>query len=60
MDEEERTIKLRYGAASNITFHGTIETNITVSEWNEMTNDEQEQVTTNALYELVDIWDVTE
>lgn len=61
MEDEEPRIKFVYAAPSNITFHGKLETDITVSEWNEMSFKEQDQLMTNALHEIVEIdWDVDE
>lgn len=50
------TVKFGYGAASNITFHGTYDTGIEREDWDEMSNDERESVETQALYDLVELW----
>jgi hypothetical protein len=55
---DEETVVLNYAALSNITFHGKWDTGIPRSEWEEMTMEEQDQVFTNALYEIVEIWEV--
>jgi len=49
------TVKLHYAAASNITFHGQYDTGISQEEWDEMSYEEQDAVTTQALYDLVEI-----
>ena len=49
------TVKLRYSAASNISFHGKYDTGITREDWDEMSWSERDDVITDALYYLVDI-----
>lgn len=50
------TVKLRYDAASNISFHGVYDTGIERDEWDEMSGAEQDDVMTDALHYLVDIY----
>lgn len=52
----DKKVRLAYGAASNITFHGHIELDCTREEWDEMSYEEQDAITTQALYDLVEIW----
>lgn len=54
------TVKLRYSAPSNITFHGVIDTRIEREDWREMTWREQDDVTAQLLFNLVDIDEVDE
>lgn len=50
------TVKLSYAASSNITFRGDYDTGYTREEWDDLTAPEQNEVITDALYYLVDIW----
>ena len=50
------TVKFGYGAASNITFHGTYDTGIEHEDWDEMSNDERDAVEIQALFDLVELW----
>lgn len=58
MEEKEETQKLRYGAASNISFHGIYDTEIPKSEWEQMTMVEQDRVYYDALDYLVELTEV--
>ncbi len=49
------TVKLRYGAWSNITFHGVIDTEVEREDWEEMTMQEQNDVMSEALFRIVDV-----
>lgn len=51
----EETIKLRYSALSNITFHGEIDTDIPVSEWKAMSSQDQAEVIEEAIGEIIEI-----
>lgn len=50
------TVKLKYDSASNISFHGTIDTKIEREEWDEMSGWEQDAVVDEHLRNLVDMW----
>ena len=54
------TVKLRYSASSNITFHGEIDTQIERQEWEEMSQKEQDEIISDVLFELIDIGEVPE
>lgn len=49
------TVKLKYSAMSNITFHGEVETHVSWEEWREMDHRQRGEIMTDALFELVDI-----
>lgn len=49
------TVKLRYSAMSNITFHGVIDTRVSWEEWRGMDHRQQGEIMTEALFDLVDI-----
>lgn len=49
------TIKIRYSAPSNITFHGEIDTKITREEWAETSQKEQAEVIDDYTAGLLDI-----
>ena len=50
------TVKFGYAASSNITFRGEIDTGIEREEWDEMSKSEQDDVFSETLFELVDIY----
>ena len=49
------TVKLKYSAMSNITFHGEINSHYTWEEWRELDDHQRREVLTDALFALVDI-----
>lgn len=57
MDKEmdQETVKFSYSSSRNISFHGWVDSGYTWDDWNEMTEDEQNEITAQALWELVDI-----
>ena len=57
---EKRTVRFGYSAPSNITFKGTYDTRISYEEWAEMTEKEQGEVMADAVYELVEIFELGE
>lgn len=56
--ELEETVKFRYSAASNYSFRGEVDSGVFRSDWDEMTDAEQQQVYTEVIFGLVDLWDV--
>jgi hypothetical protein len=54
------TIRLEYSSSSNITFRGTIETNISCEEWAEMRESEKDESIAEELFQLVDIYVVND
>lgn len=55
----DRTIKIRYSAPSNITFHGCMDTGILESDWAQMTSEEQDWVVLEELCNLLDLSEET-
>lgn len=51
------TVKLRYDADSNISFHGTYDTGIEREDWDEMSWSEKDDVMTDAVHYLVNIYE---
>lgn len=49
-------MKFRYAAASNISFKGVVEEDITREEWAEMTWEEQDYVLSEITFNLVEVW----
>ena len=49
------TVKLKYSAMSNITFHGEIDSHVEWDEWREMDHSQRVEILAEALFELVDI-----
>jgi len=58
MSSEEPTVRLGYGASSNISFYGSWDTGIPRSEWDEMSEKDQNAVYDQAVYEIVDIYEL--
>lgn len=59
-EDEDNTDEqyLGYGATSNISFHGRVETGYTKQEWSELSDKTKAEITEQALWDLVDIWEV--
>lgn len=49
-------IQFGYDSSENVSFHGVVESDIEDSEWDEMTQEEQTEEMTQALWELVDMY----
>ncbi len=45
-----------YSASSNISFRGTVETEIDLVDWKEMSSEEQNQIMDEVVYDLIDVW----
>lgn len=52
------TVKLAYSSFKNISFKGTIDTEIEREEWEEMSVEEQDEIITDATFELVEVYEV--
>lgn len=50
------TVKFGYGSSKNISFHGFVDTEIDLEDWNEMSWEEQASVEFEVLNELVELW----
>lgn len=52
------TVKLGYSSMRNISFKGVIDTEVSREQWDEMTDAEKDEEITDALFYLVDIWEI--
>lgn len=52
------TVKFRYSASSNISFHGEIDSEIEREDWDAMSEKERQEVFTETVFELVEISEV--
>lgn len=53
MDDE---VKIQYASSHNITFRGEIETGISRADWDAMSQEEQDQVMDEVVWDLVQLW----
>jgi len=51
-------VKFRYASSANITFHGEIDSGYTREDWAEMSDKDQTEAMTEALWELVEMYAV--
>lgn len=49
-------VKFGYASSKNITFHGTVDTEIDREDWDEMSWEEQAAVEFEILNDLVELW----
>lgn len=56
--EDRKTVQFGYAASSNITFRGTADSGMTREEWNELDKKAQDEIMTEVLWELVDMWEL--
>lgn len=49
------TVKLRYSSSKNISFHGELDLNISVEDWAEMSESEQNRAIDDVVYEIIDV-----
>lgn len=50
------TVRFGYGSSKNITFHGYVETDIELEDWDNMSWEEQAGVEFEIMNELVELW----
>lgn len=51
------TVRFGYSASSNITFKGIVDSGIEREDWDDMTEDEKNNVFGETLFQLVEIWE---
>lgn len=56
----EKTVRFGYSSYTNISFWGTLDTGIPRSEWDEMSAKNQNQVTDELIYDLVELFELND
>lgn len=56
MSDNEETVIIGLGSHLNCTFDHEVDTQISLSEWAEMSEEEHEEILRDTLFESVDVW----
>jgi hypothetical protein len=52
----ENEVVIRYSSSRNISFHGELETGMTREEWEALSEEEQQEVYSELVWELVEMY----